>query len=156
MVFGSASVMLIATLESLTVDAGPMALVAGKSGREPFADADSVAITTTWAVPANLTTIHMVLFAGGGSADEFLDNKWKRNPVATPLQNGGRWMQPPGPEVDLNAGAEARTIYAQGAGATNQAFTRTDYLHFENNPQAPRVEHSKPDHGSLSVVVQAL
>ena len=130
MVLGSASVTLIATLESLTVTARPMAAAAPSLERDAMADAGSLAITSSWAAPANLTTVRMVWVAGGGSADQIDEMRAK--------------------------GAEGRVVYAQRAGESNRAFTRTDTLHVENKAPVSPVQHSNPGRSSVSVVVQAL
>jgi hypothetical protein len=83
MVTGGASVTLIATLESLTVSAAPTASVTTAPGRELFADAGSLAITTSWAVPANLTTIRMACFAGGESRMVYVQRAGESNRAFT-------------------------------------------------------------------------
>jgi hypothetical protein len=119
MVLGRASVTLIATLESLSVGVAPMAPAVPVPGHDSVPDAGSVAITTSWAVPANLTTIRMICIASDGSAN-------------------------------------AIDVYAQRAGESNRAFTRTDYLHVENRTPVAPAQHTNPSTGSLNVVVQAL
>lgn len=159
MASGSASVTLIATLESLTVAATPMAPGIPVLGHGSVPDAGSLAITSSWAVPANLTTIRMVCLAGGGAADAIdmiRENGGKGSTVASPLQKDGPGRQPPGQDFSLNAGAESRIVYAQRAGESNRAFTRTDYLHVENKATIPPVQQPNSGRGSLSVVVQAL
>ncbi len=56
---GTASVMLIATLESLSVSASTAAPAGAQAGAE-FDGSHPVAITTSWAVPAHRTTVRVV------------------------------------------------------------------------------------------------
>jgi hypothetical protein len=158
-VFGGASVTLIATLESLTVSAAPMAPAVTAPGREPFPDGGSLAITSSWAVPANLTTIRMVCLAGGASAEQIDEMRGKGgqgNTVTSPRLKDDPRRQRAGQDLALKADAESRIVYAERAGESNQAFTRTDTLHVENKAPVPPDPHSYPSTSSLNVVVQAL
>ncbi len=60
---GSASVVLIARMESLSVVAN-----AEKAAGPMVADSQPVSITTSWAVPANFTTFRVTRYFGGPDA----------------------------------------------------------------------------------------
>jgi hypothetical protein len=128
-----ASVMLIARLESLSVSAtsaGPEVPGVGaatKVSRE-------VAVRTSWAVPANCTTLRLV----GGFSDEWqVDSAGRKaqsgNSVAEPSQRGAKVAQSrtgAGGTETLEPGETGRTLMSQGA-ESNRADSRTNLVNLE-------------------------
>lgn len=155
-VLGSASVTLIATLESLSVAATPIVLVSSGWKTGSPARPESLAITSSWAVPANLTTIRIDCILGSNSPAEILNGGWKKSSNVFWTQDRRSGAEQSGLVVALRRGGEGRTLYEQMAAGSSQPFTRTDYLHLdaETFPRLP--QNSVPSERSLNLVVQAL
>lgn len=121
---GPASVMLVATLESLSVGAAPPLVQNAAAQGQP------VAITTSWAVPANLTTLRLV---------GYLEDDPKAAQASALLQAGG----------------EAIPLFTETAGKSNLPATRIDRLNIAMDWQDAAV-HAAGNKGVLSILVQAL
>jgi hypothetical protein len=119
-------IMLIATLESLSVVATPFAAPLPSSAANALTNRPPISITTSWAVPTNLTTIRLTGYLADAS------------------QAIGTNRLP---------GLKTALEFAQTAGETNQAATRIDNLKIGATDQAGL--HSKVNSGPLSIVVQA-
>lgn len=154
MAAGPSSVTLIATLESLSVGVTPVAPVASIAGTAP-SSSNTFAINTSWAVPANLTTIRTVCFLEGASPAEILENGLQRMAEIAGAEGDGSELRRLGLVVGLAPGVEGRTLYSQKAGETNQGFTRTDYLGLEMNVRSQPMGSTLQSR-SLTILVQAL
>jgi hypothetical protein len=127
---GQATVYLMATLESLSVHAEPLTQQNLHSSSDAQLE-QPILITTSWVVPANLTTFRM---------EGFLDDR------------------PPGSVNTGELAAAAGTgvlVFTEIAGKTNLPATRTDYLDWEFKFESPSVR-TIGSKDTLNILLQAL
>jgi len=136
---GSASVMLIARVESLSVVANSETAAAPVVVGEPAAGMHPVSITTSWAVPANFTTFRLSQYFGGQGAIPALP------------KDGSRAM----PGQGRPSGGEDAVLVVD-SGETNQAKTRTDLLDAGVSLGAAGGPGRGEGSGLLNILVQAL
>ncbi len=114
-----ASVVLVARLETLSLTAIPAVNVSSlSSGAMPVPG--SLSITTSWALPRNLTTLRLTVYRNTSFPDRVVpslgDKESKESPDTIALT--------PEPAAPLSG----QTVLIQGSGDSNQATTRTDHL----------------------------
>ncbi len=114
-----ASVVLVARLETLSLAAIPTVNVSSlSSGAMPVPG--SLSITTSWALPRNLTTLRLTVYRNTSFPDRVVpslgDKESKESPDTIALT--------PEPAAPLSG----QTVLIQGSGDSNQATSRTDHL----------------------------
>ncbi len=155
-----ASIVLIATLESLSVSATPLAPAVSQAG-EGTADSHLLTITTSWAVPANRTTLRMV-----GSFSTASPALWtaKMDPSIAPMAAAPSRAETSVPDPPSNANCTAamqsgdaeRMLMNQGAGDTNRADSRTDHIDLIFGKNQIAGAGSGGSSATLSIRVEAL
>jgi len=141
------AVLLIARLESLSVSTD--ANGHESAGNNVYSDGNSVSLTTSWAVPANLTTLRVLGYVQAATP----------GPSAEDIAPCKRVSSPADVDPDRSCGPEVRyipvTLFSQAAGETKQAASRTDDVHLPGRDTAGSAQtDSKRD--TVFVVVQAL
>lgn len=136
---GSASVVLIARVESLSVVANQEAAAGPVVAGEPFA-ALPISITTSWAVPANFTTFRLSEYFGLPTATS-----------AAPAGGGPGSVEGPARPV-----VEGGSVLVVDSGGTNEAKTRTDELNVVPDPGSAGKPGEHEEGGLLNILVQAL
>jgi hypothetical protein len=152
---GPAGVELVATLESLSVSAASDTIEDQVAFPAAAAAISPISITSSWAVPANLTTIRMA----GCFTDEdppATGSTWEGMPFA-PLTEGLSGTSSAEQQCSvLRQGVLGLAIFSQRAGETNQAFMRTDELDAGTPAHGEQIPSPSPDTATLSIVLQAL
>lgn len=157
-----ASVLLIARVESLSLAAVPATEVSSLSfaGTPPVGD--SVSITTSWALPRNLTTLQVTAYSGANVATSPVGSASVPNSSQPPFPASESQKAANGfAFVPQSAAARSgQMIWLQGSGDSNRAASRTDQLQIPRDTSniGPRLR-SKPDASkseTLTLVVQAL
>lgn len=156
----AASVVLIATLESLSIAATPtiaIPLVSGGTATNSF----PIAITTAWAVRSSRTTIRVVgYFALATSALSTGDKLPSNVPAATILG-----QVTTGVPITFTAFTETAalgpagaglTLFTQPVGGTNLAATRTDRLNLDIDRRSQPRLCTRAYTGTLNIRVEAL
>lgn len=136
--FGSGSVTLIATLETLGVTVAPIdarpSIPAGARS-----DWGAYAVTTRWAVMANRTTIHLSWAVQGSASTGFPSGESK--PISIR----------PDPDGD-----EVLLPFAMTGVESSRPTTRTDFLNIRMNNGTLRSERPRVTEEQLDIVAQAL
>jgi hypothetical protein len=131
---GGASVLLIARLESLSVSATsavPTVLGAGSA----ITDSQQVAVRTSWAVPANRTTVRLIGGLSDGSQVVAAGKKaLNSGSIAAAPSARGKDAAQPGPASKsvetLCPGEAGQTLMSQRA-ESNRADSRTSHINLE-------------------------
>ena len=156
----AAGVVLIATLESLTVSATPtiaIPLVSGGPATKPL----PIEITTAWAVSSNRTTVRVVgYFTLATAALSNGYNSPSNVPAAAILGRVTTGMPTSFAAFTENAAlgpaGAGLTLWTQMVGDTNLAATRTDSLNLEIDPRSVPQQRAGMYTGTLNILVQAL
>jgi hypothetical protein len=123
-----AAVVLIATLESLSVSATPEPVAIGQDGA-PEEGSERVEVKTSWAVPARRTTLQLT--GGLSSASPTASGSNEADPAADmrPHQNGRRLVRCQSAtdcRETIQSGEGVMTLMKEAAGEGNQAASRTN------------------------------
>jgi len=144
---GSGAVLLIARLESLSVSSDANGL--NVAGNSVYSDGDSVSLTTSWAVPANLTTLKVLGYV-------------RSMPPGPDSGDGAtckKALSPADFDSDQRCGYGVRsipvTLFSQTAGKTRQAASRIDSVHLPGR-NAARSSQNDSKRDTVIIVVQAL
>jgi hypothetical protein len=156
----AASVVLIATLESVTVAATPTITIPLASG-DRAKSVPPISITTSWAVRSNRTTIRLVGYFA--SATEALSTRGSLpsnipaaailGQVATGVPTNSTTFTQTGA---LGPAETGLTLLTQMVGDTNLAATRTDNLNLEIDQRSLPQSRTGAYTGTLNILVQAL
>ena len=140
------AVLLIARLESLSVSTDANG---SESRNRVYSDGDSVSLTTSWAVPANLTTLRVLGYV----------QSTPQAPNSGEVAPCKRVSSPADIDSDRRCGYGVRsipvTLFSQTAGETRQAASRTDDVHLPSH-DAPGILQNDLKRDTVIVVVQAL
>ena len=155
-----ASVMLIATLESLSVRATPAAIEVPSVAGEAFSS-HSVEVTTSWAVPARCTTLRLV----GGLSDEsraqrIESESWlSASGTVAPkrmIARGWERLAEDNHAPILKSGDAGLTLMTQAAGESNRADSRTNRINLELGRRERLRAGSGTSSATLSIRIEAL
>jgi hypothetical protein len=156
---GSASIALIATLEWLSVSASPAGSVIPQAGSF-ISDGQPLAIKTSWAVPANRTTLRLTGalsdgssgIAAGSGAPESPSTAVKSSATGVRASEAGsaaKNMQ------TLRPGEAGHTLMIHGTGDSNRADSRTSNINLILGRGKTSAATSR-DSATFSVQVEAL
>jgi hypothetical protein len=155
----SASVMLTATLETVSVSATPgFPASRGDGGSRP--DSEPVVITTIWAIPAHRTTLRLI---GGLSQQSPMrsdaEEAAARPPIAVTLKQSAEAAQCPltaGCPETAGCSGGGFTLMRHGAGDTNRAESHTDSINLVFGHRNKCQDGFGPGTATFSVQVEAL
>lgn len=153
-----AAVVLVATLESLSVSATPGPMANGQDGA-PEQGSERVEVKTSWALPAHRTTLRLMgglsIGSQNASGSDGADSAAERRPH----QDGRKPVQCQ-PAADcsktIQSGKEIMTLMKEAAGESNRADSRTNSVRVViENPNKSRVAAGR-DAARFDIQVEAL
>lgn len=154
-----ASVMLVATLESVSVSATP-GIPGVRDNDGPRPDSQPVVITTSWAIPAHRTTLRLV---GGLSQQPEMTSRAQitaaSSPMAVALKQAAEAAQSHLAANCIEAPVsrnERFTLMKQGTGDTNRADSRTNSVNLVLANANTCRRRFEPDVATFSIRMEAL
>lgn len=154
-----ASVMLIATLESLSVSATPDTISTRQVGT-PVEDYERVEVKTSWAVPARRTTLR--LFGGlaieSQTTPDIRGAQSDSSAAILPHRNGSKSAQCQSADCaeTIQSGGGVLTLMTQAAGQTNRAHSRSNSVNLLFGKKNRSGSSARPDSARFDIRMEAL
>lgn len=156
-----AGVVLVATLESLSVSATTPSLLASASDGASIDGSERVQIRTSWAVPADRTTLRLIGALSTESQTISGSNGGSANPPAPLTSNQerdkvARCSSGSSCTRTIHSGDAGLILMTLRAGDTNRADTRTKSINLVSGSAISSRRSSEPGSATFSIRVEAL